>query len=308
MRYSFFSDVHRYIRHDMFALAEAMAKVDFRDDAQRKEIKGKFDALVEFLHGHAEGEEMFQTPLLKAKKSPVEGQMELEHKAINEEMIALANKLSDVMRSTTPEEQQQLGYAFYLSYTIFMGNYMQHLVKEETVIMPEFHRLYTDKELRAVTLGLYPQMSQDKLIDMVKTFFPYVNAWDREVMLQDIYDSIPNDKFIEIWKFIAPTLQVVERKILADKFKIDEANLSKKPNPSGASGGGGGADAKDKAEKASGTKPGGGDGDAAAAAASSGAGGMTHAYKTRSKGKGGAAAAAAPGGASASGGKRSAHL
>lgn len=220
MRYSFFSDIHRYIRSELYAVSVAAAKVDFRVESQRTAIKKKFETLIELLQGHAGGEEMFQTPLLKEKKSLIENKLHDEHEAIDKEIAVLNQKLEKIMKSKDPKEQEELGYEFYLAFTGFIGNYSQHLIGEETIIMPELHRLYSDKELRSVTLALYPQMPKEKIDEMVQTFFPCVSAIEREAMLTDIKDSLSPERFRETWNFIAPTLEPQERKDLTEKLNI----------------------------------------------------------------------------------------
>ena len=219
MRYSYFSDVHRHIRHEMHEVSEAAAKVDFKVESQRTAVKKKFDALVEYLKGHAEGEEMFQTPLLKAKNSKIADKLHVEHQQIEKEMNELNQKFNSIGSTQNAEQQVERGYDFYLSYTDFMCHYFQHLLGEERVIMPELQRLYTDDELRKVTLDLYPQMPKEKIEEMLQFFFPYVSAIEREVMLTDLKDSLPPETFRAAWEFIALTLEPQERKALANKFR-----------------------------------------------------------------------------------------
>lgn len=51
------------------------------------------------------------------------------------------------MSSNNECEQNELGYEFYLKYTAFVADYLKHLIREETVLMPEFTRLYSEKEV-----------------------------------------------------------------------------------------------------------------------------------------------------------------
>ena len=71
--------------------------------------------------------------------------------------------LNKVIESSTAEEQIELGYQFYLWYRKFAGDNLLHLHGEETVILPELQRLYSDAELSTVEFGSYRMMTPEDL-------------------------------------------------------------------------------------------------------------------------------------------------
>jgi hypothetical protein len=78
-----------------------------------------------------------------------------------------------------------------------VGENLLHLHEEETKILPELQRLYTDEELRCVEDATYKIMTCEQMIDMLRILFPHMNALDKESFLEDIKLSQP-EKFEKI--------------------------------------------------------------------------------------------------------------
>jgi hypothetical protein len=91
-----------------------------------------------------------------------------------------------------------------------VGENLLHLHEEETKILPELQRLYTDEELRCVEEATYKMMTPEQLIEMLKVLFPHMNASDKEAFLEDIKFSQP-EKFKEIPVDSIFSLQVEQR-------------------------------------------------------------------------------------------------
>ena len=91
--------------------------------------------------------------------------------------------------------------------------------EEETVILPELQRLYTDKELKAVEAETYHHMTTAELIHMMEILFPHMNPDDKEAFLTDIKESQP-EKFIEAWIGIQSQLDAKERTNLIEKLEL----------------------------------------------------------------------------------------
>lgn len=86
-------------------------------------------------------------------------------------------------------------------YRKFVGDNLLHLHQEETLILPELHRLYTDEELKKVEAKTYAIMTVEELVEMMEHLFPHFNPQDRYAFLQDIKDCQP-DKFALAWQEI----------------------------------------------------------------------------------------------------------
>jgi len=90
-----------------------------------------------------------------------------------------------------------MGYTLYLTYRKFAADNLIHLHEEETKILPELQRLYTDDELRQVEAPTYEKMTPEEMIGMMQALFPHMNPSDKSAFLSDIQKLQP-EKFLEI--------------------------------------------------------------------------------------------------------------
>lgn len=58
--------------------------------------------------------------------------------------------LDKIKDAQTDEHKIKSGYQFYLWFRKFSGDNLIHLHEEETIILPELQKLYSDVELKKV--------------------------------------------------------------------------------------------------------------------------------------------------------------
>lgn len=191
MRYRFYRE-HKYVSSALNDVERLTAKTDFRNPAARKKLQEEFEGLKEMLEGHAEWENTRIHELLRRKNSKVHGDAEADHKVQDEQLAQLQKLLHQA-------ETEELGYKFYLAYRKFVSDNLAHLHEEETIILPELQRLYTDEELRAIDFDTYKRMTPEQMVDMMKVLFPHMNPSDQEAFIKDMTDSEP-EKFKVAWK------------------------------------------------------------------------------------------------------------
>lgn len=218
MRYKFYRE-HKYVSAAFNDLERLVAKTDFRVSAEVEKVRQEFDALIQMLKGHAAYEESVLHELLRKRGSAVYREIEAEHGELDYVLADLERRLKLVMEATQEEEQIEQGYQFYLWFRKFVGDNLIHLHEEETIILPELQRLYSDEELKAVEPETYKKMTADELFQMTQHLFPHMNPSDREAFLTDIKDCEP-EKFAITWQDVQRTLDPQERDALLKKLKI----------------------------------------------------------------------------------------
>lgn len=200
MRYQFYRE-HKYVSFALNDLERLVAKTDFRNQDETQKITTEFHAVVEMLEGHAHYEEEKLHEMLKRKGSTVFEHAEEEHEHYEEMLGNLTNLLKELEGAVGEEERIELGYQFYLAFRKFVGANLLHLDGEETIILPELQRLYTDEELQAVEFDTYEKMTPEEMIHMLEVLFPHMNPVDKEAFLKDIKESQP-EKFKIVWDAI----------------------------------------------------------------------------------------------------------
>lgn len=226
LRYRFYRE-HKYLSFAVSELERTIAKVDFTSLGQVVELRQRFEGLMALMSGHAEHEDKAIHPLLKVKSPKVYETIEREHerhaKAIQNLKVALdkidpAGEESDVVITQ--------GYQFYLSFRKFVGINLEHLDHEETVIMPEIHKHYTDQELKElVEFKTYKIMTVDEMVNMLRILFPAMNLQDKEAFLRDIQESEPV-KFSKAWPRVSLDISEREKAELIRKLDIQLSSSS----------------------------------------------------------------------------------
>jgi hemerythrin-like domain-containing protein len=187
---------HKYVSFALHELERLIAKTDFTEDAALDHVQEQWRSLKEMLEGHAHHEENNFHPLLEKKGSAVHHDAHDEHDHQEHELEELERQLEGIKNSGDREEA---GYQFYLAYRKFVGENLLHLHKEETQILPELQRLYTDKELRAIEHPVYEIMTVEEMAEMVQVLFPHMNIADKCAFMMDIRLAQPQ-KFSELMK------------------------------------------------------------------------------------------------------------
>lgn len=218
MRYKFYRE-HKYVSFRFDELERLVARTDFRSGEELSKVKQDFEELIELLEAHAHYEDTSLHVLLKQKNSDVYKHIEEDHKYLDEQIAFLRNLLIRIGEACTEEDKVEAGYQFYLWFRKFSGDNLLHLHEEETIILPELQRLYSDEELRKVEAATYNIMTEQDLIQMMQELFPQMNPNDWEVFLTDIKDAVPA-KFVAAWNGIKTIMTAEQQQYFIKKLNI----------------------------------------------------------------------------------------
>lgn len=218
MRYKFYRE-HKYISFRFDELERLIARADFRENNQLNKIKEEFENLIELLEAHAQYEDESLHVLLKNKNSIVYKQIEEDHEQLDAQVTLLRNLLNKIGEAQNEDERVEAGYQFYLYFRKFSGENLIHLHEEETIILPELHRLYSDEELKQVEAATYKIMTAQELTQMLEELFPQMNPSDWQAFLTDIKDAVP-EKFAEVWNGIKTVMTLEQQDDLLKKLNI----------------------------------------------------------------------------------------
>jgi hypothetical protein len=229
LRYRLYRE-HKYVSFMISTFRANIAKIDFCFNENINTIKEGLLEITELMHGHASHENTAIHSLLKAKNSDVYQITEEEHDAHANCFEKLNQILEKITNSTNTLNKIELGHQFYLEVQRFEAENLLHQIYEETVIMSELQRLYTDEELlNKIEAKTYAIMTPEQMIHMMEVLFPHFNADDRASFLNDIYQTEPA-KFITVWNGISSIIDVSEREHYAVRFSHQLNSTDKQPN------------------------------------------------------------------------------
>lgn len=209
MRYQFYRE-HKYVSAALNDLERQIAQTNFSNPQEVEEVAKEFQGLSEMLKGHAHYENEKLHALLEQRGSLVHKHAENDHAHQDEHLLEIQSGIERIIKAKAIEEKISLGYQLYLTYRKFVADNLNHLYEEETLILPELQRLYTDEELKEVEAATYRMMTSKELIEMLQVLFPHMNPCDRSAFLSDIREAQP-EKFPTVWNGIAHQLTEQER-------------------------------------------------------------------------------------------------
>lgn len=197
MRYQFYRE-HKYVSSALNDLERLIAKTDFCDAQSVEEVEREFEGLSGMLKGHAQYENERLHTLLKDKNIPAYEHAEEDHALQDQQLQEIEEILRGISLLSSDEKKIEEGYRLYLTYRKFVADNLEHLHEEETKILPELQRLYSDAELQQVEAQTYRAMTSEEIIDMIKVLFPHMNKHDKQAFLSDIR-SLEPQKFEVVW-------------------------------------------------------------------------------------------------------------
>jgi len=218
--YNCYSHVHRFMRAYLAEFEGIAAKCDARDAQALANLDNQFAELKAMLAMHAEFEDNAYHPLLENKADDILQEANRQHVDLDSKVAQLAELMDKTKNATSVEEKLSYGYQFYLSYTSFQAEYLQHLVYEERDIMHALNQHYHLDELRAVAFNTFKQMAAQDFLNMCKQLYPYLNAYEKAVFLRNLKDS-NTEKFAAVWPEISSQLTATELKLIASDIGVD---------------------------------------------------------------------------------------
>ena len=211
MRYRFYRE-HKYVTYRLYQYERNCAQSDFTVDEEVLSLKLQLESISALMLGHADHEDQAIHILLQAKGSKLAEQIAKEHLQHADTFQRLLTCLEEILKVEDKETRLHLGYQYYLLYRLFVCQNLQHLHEEETLILPELQRLYTDDELREIDKKIYAQMSVEDMVDMLATLFPHINSDDRRFFLEKIKMAAPQ-KYQALLPEIRELLPAEERSL-----------------------------------------------------------------------------------------------
>lgn len=203
MRYRFYRE-HKYINFVLFELEKEIRKIEFSDELMLSKLLEKFIQLSMLIKGHMEFESNVIHPLLKNKNILLYTSILADHQNYLKGLKELEAELQAIS-NTNLEDKIQKGYIFYINFRLFIIRTLELFNQEETFVMIELQKHYSDNELRQIHEDTYNQMKSEDIVQMFEVLFPHMNSEDQHAYFADLKYFDPQ-KFDEVWHSIGPKL------------------------------------------------------------------------------------------------------
>lgn len=216
-RFRFYRE-HKYVIDMFIDFQKLVARCDFLDPQQVDNVITEFNKIVVLIECHAEHEDKAILELLKSKGSKLYENNRKDH--INQHFL-LHRMIDDLGKISALRNNERLskGYKFYLDYVEYFGDSLKHMHAEETLIMPELHRLCTDEELMELGRKTYDIMTPVEILHMIRALFGHFNPDDITKFLSELNYLVP-EKLAKVWNDISELMPPVLEQSLRLQFNL----------------------------------------------------------------------------------------
>ncbi len=219
MRYRFYRE-HKYVSFMLTEYERLLAKTDFTSLSAVNALKEPLNLLHALMSGHAAYENSAIHELLRQKGSTTHQSIEKDHGEHEQQFEAFTIGLANITNCDDEQMRLSLGYIFYLSFRFFVAENLRHIHIEETVIMPELQKYYSDEELSCVEAKTYEHMTSLQMIQMMEHLFPHMDLNDKIFFLGDIKKTQP-EKFAYAWLGVVNNFTIDERICIIKKLGLE---------------------------------------------------------------------------------------
>ncbi|MCU0259464.1 MAG: hemerythrin domain-containing protein [Ilumatobacteraceae bacterium] len=207
--FDLYRDIHKAIRVEMFEVVANAGRIDPGDRAACDDLADQVDALVTFLHQHAEHEDgTLQAPLEQVAPH-LAGQVATEHTAIEarlDHVVALAQ----LLRRAPERDRRAVAHELYLDLAAFTGDYLAHQDLEERVIGQALDAALGTEGLLALNGAILASIPPHELSASLALMFPAMNVDDRVDLLGGMRATAPAEVFDANWSLARSVLTARE--------------------------------------------------------------------------------------------------
>lgn len=168
-RLDVYTAVHKMQRARLFELAVTAGRTDPGDTATIAALVGAVSALVEELTKHAEHEDRFIHPVLRAKAPTLTASLDAAHVELDGRLAGLGRVASAQLTSVGDPN------ALYRALASFTAVYLAHLEVEEGEALPMLWEHCSDQELLGILMSFRNSRSPQENLMSVLAQLPTLN-------------------------------------------------------------------------------------------------------------------------------------
>ena len=187
---------HKAIRNALSQISLTAGNTDYNDKAELNKLKDMVSGVFKILDAHAEHENNVPLKYLE-EKIPGSSVFDKEdHVRIEAEMDKVRTAMNNLIeRSAKGEDLSYQGNEFYIQFSDFHAQYLQHMLEEERVTQPLLWKYFTDDELKNQEMEIKRNIKPEEMIVMFKYMIPSFTFNARIGMLKEIKGMAPAEFF-----------------------------------------------------------------------------------------------------------------
>jgi hypothetical protein len=179
-----YTDIHKGVRMALFQMMIQIGSTDFTECDAATAAQGSWEELKNLLREHVENERAYVHPLYEAKMPGVARALTLDHETQETYLRELETHFSRLMALENPSERAAMALEFYRGLSLFIGEYLPHLHREEAIYIRNLWDLCTYEELRDMLATILNAETPEALRLSSKFLLPASNHQDRLAFMQ----------------------------------------------------------------------------------------------------------------------------
>jgi len=194
IRIKIFSTPHKALRKVMAEFSLLAGKTDYANESELLALKQTGNEMFALLKEHAHIEE---TIVLAALEIKAPGSSE-ENTEEHEQLEKVQDELEEWLNSFDGTQSEEEGFQFYLAFSSYHGQYLEHILHEETTTQELLWKYFNDDELMTLHLQILNSIPMELFLVWGKHITPAQNRKENLTMLTGMKMMMPAPVFDKI--------------------------------------------------------------------------------------------------------------
>ncbi len=195
-RYQSFTVAHKGLRNALSQILFLAGNTDYSNTQEVEKLYQLGKKVFALMEGHAEDENNIILAELEVRMPNASHHDKHDHEQIEEKQKELENLLTAMYDETQSGlAVNTTGHEFFTKFSTFFGEYMLHMVHEETVTQQQLWDNFTDAELLVLTQRIVSKISLDKTLVWYSFMFPAMNSTERLMLYRGVKGAMPVEVF-----------------------------------------------------------------------------------------------------------------
>ena len=183
-RIDLYRNVHKGQRAHLFGLAVELGRADQEDAETIGTLARRLRATLAELRRHADNEERFIHPLLRARAPKVAAMLEREHEELEPALAEVEAMLEGF--DSAPGNRFAAAPELYRAWCRMLSSYLAHIDAEERLGMPALWNTCTDDEILAVIRAFVASRTATEQLDDLRSQAPALSPQERSALVASV--------------------------------------------------------------------------------------------------------------------------
>jgi hypothetical protein len=192
--FDLFREVHKGLRHALFALVTDVGAADLESADERHTIAARVRSVIGLLRHHHAHEDAFIQPVIEHHDAGLAVTVDDGHAETDRE-IALIGADIERLAEATGSDAVVAGLDLYRRLALFTAGYLAHMALEEGAVMTTLRAAMTDRELLGLEMELRGAIVPPVMCEFIAVMVPPMNRRERTAMLGGMHAGAPPEIF-----------------------------------------------------------------------------------------------------------------